>query len=238
MIRRLVSSLLDRQQWPTFLIELAIVVIGVFLGIQVSNWNDARLEAAAEVRTLEQLASEFRVLEAELREDLISYTRAQDGTAMLLTTLRSGTRPADDGDLRDALFYANHYVELPAISRTFAELLASGNLGKLSSRELRTSLINYSNYYDRQQRIHSVAFGIVLGPDSNYLTAVQWAADSTQWGDPETAILGYDWEGLLNSKAELQSWLIMQESGTRNVAMMHETALEVLHLLEPDQTVP
>ncbi|MES2120580.1 MAG: hypothetical protein V4513_08405 [Pseudomonadota bacterium] len=58
-LRRLTSSLKD-QRWTTIVIELAIVVIGVFIGNQVSNWNQARIEKAQTQRMLMQLVPELR----------------------------------------------------------------------------------------------------------------------------------------------------------------------------------
>lgn len=44
MILRRIAEALRRQDWLTVAIEFVIVVVGVFIGIQVSNWNDARAE--------------------------------------------------------------------------------------------------------------------------------------------------------------------------------------------------
>ncbi|MGD9965852.1 MAG: hypothetical protein AB7T59_04985 [Hyphomonadaceae bacterium] len=35
-----------KQEWTAIAIDFAIVVIGVFVGIQVANWNEARRIAA------------------------------------------------------------------------------------------------------------------------------------------------------------------------------------------------
>ena len=46
MILRRLSAELRTQNWTTIAIELAIVILGVFIGTQVSNWNNVRLERA------------------------------------------------------------------------------------------------------------------------------------------------------------------------------------------------
>jgi len=43
ILRRIVESLRKRD-WTSVAIELAIVVVGVFIGLQVNNWNEARVE--------------------------------------------------------------------------------------------------------------------------------------------------------------------------------------------------
>ncbi|HEX5959644.1 MAG TPA: hypothetical protein VFY97_00170, partial [Rhodanobacteraceae bacterium] len=41
MLRRIVTSL-RRQDWTAVAIELVVVVAGVFIGVQASNWNAQR----------------------------------------------------------------------------------------------------------------------------------------------------------------------------------------------------
>lgn len=60
MIFRNVAAALRRQNWPAIGIELLIVVIGVFIGTQVSNWNQSRLEKEAIERMLVQFAPELQ----------------------------------------------------------------------------------------------------------------------------------------------------------------------------------
>lgn len=54
MILRRLSDALRKQDWATVVIETLIVVLGVFLGLQVNNWNEAR---AAEARRGEIVAA-------------------------------------------------------------------------------------------------------------------------------------------------------------------------------------
>jgi hypothetical protein len=58
-VRRLTTSFKE-QHWMTIVIELVIVIVGVFIGTQVSNWNQARLEKAQTQRMLDQLVPELR----------------------------------------------------------------------------------------------------------------------------------------------------------------------------------
>lgn len=60
MILHNVVEALRRQNWAAIAIELVIVVIGVFVGTQVSNWNQERVERAATKRMLVQFAPELQ----------------------------------------------------------------------------------------------------------------------------------------------------------------------------------
>lgn len=46
MILRRLAQAVRRQDWFTVVIEFVIVVFGVFIGLQVDNWNGARADAA------------------------------------------------------------------------------------------------------------------------------------------------------------------------------------------------
>jgi hypothetical protein len=60
MILRRLSENLRLQNWTAITIEFVIVVIGVFAGNQVSNWNQERLDKRAPNRMLEQLRPEIQ----------------------------------------------------------------------------------------------------------------------------------------------------------------------------------
>lgn len=60
MILRRLTANLRAQNWTAIGIEFVIVVVGVFIGTQVSNWNQARLEKQATNRMLEQLRPELQ----------------------------------------------------------------------------------------------------------------------------------------------------------------------------------
>jgi len=59
MILRRLSANLRAQNWTAIAIEFLIVVLGVFIGTQVANWNQARLEKQATNRMLDQLRPEL-----------------------------------------------------------------------------------------------------------------------------------------------------------------------------------
>jgi hypothetical protein len=55
MLLRRVIEHVKTQNWTAIGIDLVIVVLGVFLGIQVSNWNAARTDQEVEARLLREL---------------------------------------------------------------------------------------------------------------------------------------------------------------------------------------
>jgi hypothetical protein len=68
MLMRRVASRLSQQDWFAVAIEFALVVAGVFLGIQVANWNDSRKGRALEATYLTRIAQDVRGDVAEMDE--------------------------------------------------------------------------------------------------------------------------------------------------------------------------
>src|SRR5215213_7331256 len=72
MILRRLTANLRAQNWTAIAIEFLIVVFGVFIGTQVSNWNQARAEKAATQRMISQLVPELRS-EIEFFDEVKKY---------------------------------------------------------------------------------------------------------------------------------------------------------------------
>ncbi len=60
MILRRVIEHMKHQHWSAIGIELVIVVVGVFIGMQVSNWNQARVERERTALVLDAFRADMR----------------------------------------------------------------------------------------------------------------------------------------------------------------------------------
>lgn len=60
MILRRLSQSLKEQNWTAIVLEFILLVSGVFLGIQVANWNESRKESVQEAAYLKNLAEDVR----------------------------------------------------------------------------------------------------------------------------------------------------------------------------------
>jgi hypothetical protein len=60
MIMRRFAQALKEQNWTSILIEFVLLVVGVFLGIEVANWNSGRIERALAATYLSSLAEDVR----------------------------------------------------------------------------------------------------------------------------------------------------------------------------------
>ncbi|MEO0451245.1 MAG: DUF6090 family protein [Pseudomonadota bacterium] len=60
MIFRRIKAHIEKENWFAVGIDFVIVVIGVFIGIQVANWNDSRNDAQREQQVLLELIDDLQ----------------------------------------------------------------------------------------------------------------------------------------------------------------------------------
>lgn len=79
MLPRRIANNLKDQNWKTVAIELLVVVIGVFLGLQVDNWNESRIERNTVRTYYVQIIEDLRTNENNLLAHLADYLETTGG---------------------------------------------------------------------------------------------------------------------------------------------------------------
>ena len=67
ILRRLAQSI-RKQDWFAVAIEFVIVVVGIFVGLQVSEWNEQRQLREREAYVISQLIIDVRDIEQQAQE--------------------------------------------------------------------------------------------------------------------------------------------------------------------------
>lgn len=79
MILRRITEHVKAQNWFAVVIDFFIVVLGVFIGIQVANWDDTRKDRADEALFLEDLHEDIKRVSAQsARSQAIRFEQARD----------------------------------------------------------------------------------------------------------------------------------------------------------------
>ena len=139
ILRRLTQSLKE-QNWTAIVIEFVLLVTGVFLGIQVSNWNaDRELRKKSAVFT-ERLAADLRV-EAWGYEYLIEYNKDVLANAQRALDSLTGDRPLSDEQFVIAAYRASQYESQDRRRATYDELVSTGTIGLITDQKLRDRAI-------------------------------------------------------------------------------------------------
>lgn len=133
--RRLIDQI-RQQNWTAVGIDLVIVVVGVFIGIQVANWNEGRLAAQRGAGFTERLKDDLRI-EAWNYENQISYFSQVRANAVRAADALSGRAELSDEALLVAAYRATQYSDNTRQRATYDELTSTGELGLLTDAGLR-----------------------------------------------------------------------------------------------------
>lgn len=144
MILRRVIQHVKKQEWTAIAIDLVIVVVGVFIGIQVSNWNADR---ADNVRAQAYLAR----IKDNLRSDMESIERRKVFWRQISDYGNNAIRYAETGALVDgsawktvlSFYQASQVWPWVGNDTTYQELLNGGELSMIKDESLRTALSTY-----------------------------------------------------------------------------------------------
>ena len=135
LIRRALESL-RRQDWTAVVVELVVVVVGVFVGVQASNWN-AELETNAKAKEFtERLRSDLRE-EAWAYEMQVSYYGQVHDNAVRAADALEGYVPLSDEALLVAAYRATQYNGNVRRRATYDELTSTGEIGLIRDAALR-----------------------------------------------------------------------------------------------------
>lgn len=136
MLLRHLTHSLKAQNWTAIWIEFVLLVLGVFLGIQVSNWNTEReTERKAQVFT-ERLREDLRTEVWRLKALNLYYQDVLNNARVTLADVEGRERLSNEA-LLIAAYRATQYSEFVQFRATYDELTSTGNVGLLRDRELR-----------------------------------------------------------------------------------------------------
>lgn len=156
MILQNISKAIREQNYYAVALEFVIVIAGVVIGFQISQWNEARLDRARSDQYLERLEAElYRDLERAIDRILAWERQADAGERALAFVERGSVDPEEAWPLVVAFNYVADINQFRTELETFEELRSSGRLNLISNPTLRTFLIRYSGA--------ATSSGIMLG---------------------------------------------------------------------------
>lgn len=139
MIYKRAIARLRAQDWVAISVEVAIVIIGVFVGIQVSNWNQERIEKTETRRMLAGLKPELQNLLGFYASARSYYTT----TRAYATTAFAGWRgdpKVSDRDFVVAAYQASQIYGTGTNNATWATIFGADRLRTLDDPSIRNNL--------------------------------------------------------------------------------------------------
>ena len=135
ILRRVIEHVRD-QNWTAIWIDLVIVVVGVFIGLQVSNWNDDRATARRAAAFTERLRADLSEEAWGYEMQIGYYGDVYDNSRRALDAL-TAKAPLADEQLLIAAYRATQYNGNTRRRATYDELTSRGEIGLVDEGELR-----------------------------------------------------------------------------------------------------
>ena len=142
MILRRITSNFRKQDWTAVTVELVIVVLGVFIGLQAQEWASAHAEQKRADVLLQQLRGD---LESE-RLNINAYIDYQQVTAAYArTAIRALESPSavDPQTWVASAYQASQIYTTQSSRSTFDEMKTTGAIDLIGNASFRTLLISY-----------------------------------------------------------------------------------------------
>lgn len=142
LLRRITKHVKD-QNWFAVGIDFFIVVVGVFIGIQVANWNSANVSQRTEKALLLQLHEEIVKAELELNSTRVDIPKVEERIRLFVSAFYRDPAEVSDEDL---CYIATGVHRLPYVIGTMSaveELVSTGRLSQLKDTTLRESITEY-----------------------------------------------------------------------------------------------
>jgi hypothetical protein len=158
MILRRISENVRSQNWFAVAVEFVIVVVGVFMGLQVQDWNEARKERIEEHALLSRLHVETVELLETQRQELVDLRERADILMGVNPVLFSQEPLRVISDLECGRIVGSHVFrrspdELPVLD----EMLSTGRFDVLEDEDIKEHLRDYVLFRGRARAFYEEA---------------------------------------------------------------------------------
>ena len=144
MLLRRIKQHVQNENWFAVFVDFVIVVVGVYVGIEVANWNEQRQEEQRGQQYLQRI-------KADLESDLLTIANRQNFWNQVLSHGHGAIAHAETGILVSdsaaktvlAYFQASQVAPYQAVNVTYEEMVAAGDLHLIGSSRLRAEFAEY-----------------------------------------------------------------------------------------------
>lgn len=140
MLRKIVAGL-RRQDWTAVAIELIVVVAGVFIGVQASNWNQQRADRQLGRDYVQRLIHDLAADRTAIESESAYYSEVLKSVLKTDELLRSSN--PDPRELIVSAYRASEIVYVAPVRSTWDQIVSSGHLGLLPDAAIQLNLPQY-----------------------------------------------------------------------------------------------
>lgn len=197
MILARIAQAIKRQDWFQVNIEILIVVIGIFLGLQVSEWNERRLERIHEQFILQQLQDDFIESKSLIETAVNKKKDLIDDLYFAVKIMQSGKLEEEDRDRFELAYYRNNSLQgTEVVMGTYNSLVAAGEFNIIQDEILRKMLLKFDARIVKEKSFLDYVRNYFLSTSEELNNLLIFRADKNN-GEK---IIEVDFEGLMNNR--------------------------------------
>ena len=215
--------------------EIVLVVIGILIALQVNNWNEKRMNASAEFKSLIDLKSEFDEEHGNLAELFQRKEQAEFDLREYLEQISSDqVSDAIKGDLVRPDVAG--YTWSPTYS-ILNSLLSSGKLDNIQNDSLKYHLAGWNQFvkdYEFWEANYVNRFAALYEFESKYIPSYLMPKGDYSSGPPREHFRP---EPSKSSKVELVSLLEYQNTLARTINSLHVQLIVANRILDESEKI-
>jgi hypothetical protein len=147
-------------------------MVGIYLGLQASEWSQDRDDRQAEIAYLERIVVDLRSSEKQTRKDADFQSRHASYGGLIIDSLDACELSLKNRDeFASGIYLAGKYINATFVKATIEELLSSGRATLIRNAELRQELIELLRFYD-EHLFYMSDVQLRTAPHVNYIDSV------------------------------------------------------------------
>lgn len=170
MILRRITAHFRKQEWTAIVIDFLIVVAGVFVGIQVSNWNGSRTDQLRADNYVERIHSDFQLIGNRLESNIADFDKALQSIEYLRNEIDH--RPSLTEEQATRFRLALNDIDASSIpawrSATYTEMQSAGVVDLIENARLKQALVDY----DQGAAIALTAWGTLISRQIEFVEPI------------------------------------------------------------------
>jgi len=149
MLLRRFREHIRTQNWAAVMLDLIVVVVGIFLAFQVERWYENRRLVSEEERHLVALAEEFAAARESVEWTISRFSRAAEAAQTLLNLDEESSRNIGNDEFYRLVADAQRMSTLEPKRNTYDALIATGKIDALRDDALKVALAEYYSIFER-----------------------------------------------------------------------------------------
>ena len=200
MLLRSITKHVKEQNWFAVALDFFIVVVGILIAFQITNWSEARSENKLKSLVESRLIADFEIIDQELDAAVERMERQLIDMEVWRQALRRGSAVESEKEaIINAMAYGASYPSFTSRSATYQELQTSGRLDLIADEKFRVALSKYDNGAQQRRFNLSEIRAVMLSTgfsESKYAETTSLKRDEN--GEFQILpIIGYDFEAMI-----------------------------------------